>query len=141
AKSYMEYYKNQPDVLQSATIAVVDTQPLEAFARALQQTALLNADTALGNKTGIQKYDRLPQPVFYDLQNYMERAVAVENDLVALKQQLSKIVVYHDFTPYFLNEFPITESCGMSVYISSGDDRLDAQYKLLDWYRDTQSGD
>ncbi|MDR2027363.1 MAG: hypothetical protein LBQ01_07385 [Prevotellaceae bacterium] len=63
-------------------------------------------------------------------------SVNSENRIAEIEQQISQIVVYNDFTPYFLNKFEIINSCGISIYVSSGDRQLDETYKQLEWYID-----
>jgi hypothetical protein len=58
-------------------------------------------------------------------------------NILKIKQQISKIVIYNDFTPYFLN-IEIRRSCGISIYISTGNNELDNKYKLLDWHKDSK---
>jgi hypothetical protein len=136
AQTYMNYYKGKTGILQSATIAVVDTKYLESFAATVKKL-VENGDIAIiSDIFNIQTYDMLNPSVFYDLQDCLEYFVADGQHLTLIKQQLSKIVLYHDNTPYFLLEYPIVKSCGISVYISSGNNELDEQYKQLDWYQD-----
>lgn len=134
AQSYMSYYKSQTGSDQSATIAVVDAGQLEPFASLL--SGILSADEAeiaQPDKDKIQKYDLLEESVFYDLEDYLENIVDDPAQLLLLRQQLSKMVIYHDFTPYLLGKLPIVRSCGVSIYLSSGNAALDAGYKQLDW--------
>jgi hypothetical protein len=138
ARSYMSYYKNKTGILQSATIAVIDTKQLEPFAATLREIAANDGISILTNKEKIQPYDMLNPSVFYDLQDYLEQIIHNEQYLTSVKQQLSKMVIYNDFTPYFLTEYPIKNSCGISIYISSGNNALDEHYKLLDWYIDSK---
>ncbi|MDR1896311.1 MAG: hypothetical protein LBR10_05930 [Prevotellaceae bacterium] len=136
AQTYMNYYKNKTGILQSATIAVVATKYLESFAATVKKLAENGDIAVMSDIFNIQSYDMLDPSVFYDLQNCLEYFVANEQQLTVIKQQLSRIVLYHDYTPYFLLAYPIVKSCGISVYISSGDTMFDEQYKQLDWYQD-----
>jgi len=72
------------------------------------------------------------------LEDYLSEAIQNQPAITALKQQMSKTVTYHDFTPCFLGTLAIEKSCGISVYVSpSTDAELDEQYKQLDWYKDS----
>jgi hypothetical protein len=135
AQRYMDYYKRKSGISRSATVAVVDLSQLEVLAAALR--SLAEAGETVRRVTAsaqIQPYDRLTPSVFYDLQDCMEYAMPGA-DLVG---HLAKAVIYNDYTPYFLNEYAITRSCGLSVYISSGNETLDSSYQSLDWYRESQ---
>jgi hypothetical protein len=64
--------------------------------------------------------------------------ISNENNLVALKNQLARTVIYNDFTPYFLDEFPIEKSYGIGIYIPFASDVLYGQYSSLDWHKDSE---
>jgi len=67
----------------------------------------------------------------------LEHIISNENDLIALRKQISRAVIYNDFTPYFLDEFPIEKSCGIGIYIPFENDALYEPYSSLDWYKDS----
>jgi hypothetical protein len=138
AQSYMNYYKNKTDNIQSATITVVETKQLKPFADIIRKAIEDHVTIIPPNKEDIQKYVTQRQVVFYDLQDYLEHAIQNEDYIVAIKQQIARMVIYHDFTPYFLSELAIEKSCGISVYVSPVNDGLDKQYKLFDWYIDSK---
>jgi hypothetical protein len=137
AQAYMSYYKNQTGNIQSATIAVVDAKHLKPFANTIRKAIEDKITITPPNRESVQKYAMQGQVVFYDLQGYLEQAIQSDDCIVALKQQIARIVMYHDFTPYFLSNLVIEKSCGVSVYVSTADDSLDNQYKLFDWYVDS----
>ncbi|MDR1225874.1 MAG: hypothetical protein LBK47_03125 [Prevotellaceae bacterium] len=138
AQEYMSYYKNKTGILQSATIAVVDARQLEILAGMLREV-VENNSIMQPDKSFVQQYEIQDLVVFYDLQDYLTQAVQDENSAVALKQQIARVVKYHDFTPYFLEELSIERSSGVGVYVSpSIDDDLDEHYKQLDWYIDSK---
>jgi len=137
AQEYMNYYKNKTGILQSASISVVNTGQLEPLAKLLR-TILNENSIILPDKMSVQKYETREQAIFYDLEDYLSQAIQNQSAITAFKQQISKTVIYRDFTPYFLGTLAIEKSCGISVYVSpSTDDELDEQYKQLDWYKDT----
>lgn len=137
AQSYMSYYKNQTGNIQSATIAVIDTKHLKPFADIIRKAIEDSIAIIPPNRESVQKYTTQGQVVFYDLQDYLEQAIQSDDYIVALKQQIARVVMYHDFTPYFLSHLAIEKSCGLSVYVSPADDNLDNRYKLFDWYIDS----
>lgn len=135
AQEYMDYYKNKAGNLQSASITVVNTGQLEPLAEILR-TILNENNIITPNKTFVQKYETREQVIFYDLEDYLSQAIESQESTTALKQKISKTVIYHDFTPYFLETLAIERSCGISVYVSpSTDNDLDEHYKQLDWYK------
>lgn len=138
AAAYMDYYKSKSGSVQSATIAVVDTRPLAAFAAAVKAAFANEAPPVAPVRENIQPYDFLQPPVLYDLQDYLQNVISNKNSLANVQRLLSEIVLYHDFTPYFLSKLSIEKSCGLSVYLSSGNSEMDMAYLLLDWYADTR---
>jgi hypothetical protein len=141
AQSYMRYYKRKTGSEQSATIAVVDVGELEEFANLLSKVLRAKeAHITPPDREKIQKYDLLEESVFYDLEDYLANIIEDPAQLLSLRQQLSKLVIYHDFTPYLLAKLPIVRSCGISIYLPSGNAALDAKYRQLDWYISIVSG-
>jgi hypothetical protein len=138
AQAYMDYYKNKTGNLQSATIAVIDTKQLEPFANIIREALDNNITVIPPNRKSVQKYEMQEQIVFYDLQDYLAQAIRDEDCIAALKQQIARMVIYRDFTPYFLDELTIERSCGISVYVSISNDDLNNEYELLDWYIDSK---
>jgi hypothetical protein len=138
AQTYMDYYKNKTGNLQSATITVIDTKQLEPFANIIREAIDNNVTIIPPSRESVQKYEIQEQIVFYDLQDYLTQAIQDENYIAALKQQIARIVIYRDYTPYFLYKLSIERSCGISVYVSISNDDLNNEYKLLDWYIDSK---
>jgi hypothetical protein len=137
AQAYMDYYKNKTDNLQSATITIIDTKQLRPFVNIIRKMMEDKITIIPPNRESVQNYTVQGQIVFYDLQDYLEQAIQSEDYIVTVKQQIARMVIYHDFTPYFLNELAIEKSCGISVYVSIENDNLDNRYKLFDWYTDS----
>jgi len=134
AQTYMNYYKSQTGILQSADIAVINTKELENLAILLKN----NTFTFPTDKSAIQKYDTRENAVYYDLQDYLEHSVSA-NYIVNIKQQIARTIIYRDHTPYFLNDLPLEKSWGISLFVFPyQSDYLENQYKMLDWYRDTE---
>ena len=137
ARKYMSYYKNQTGVLQSATISVIDTKHLKSLANMLYDIVVADNIGAIHDRYNIQKYDLLNNSIFYDFMDCVRNVVYMENQIAEIEQQLSKVVIYNDFTPYFFNKFEIINSCGISIYVSYGNRQLDEAYKQSEWYIDT----
>jgi hypothetical protein len=134
AFEYMEYYKNRSGNLQSASIAVIETWQLEPLANLVKEAV---KNEACPNRELIQRYDTREPALLFDFEDYLEHLISNESDLIALRDQISKTVIYNDFTPYFLDEFPIEKSSGIGIYIPFANDALFNQYNMLDWYRDS----
>jgi hypothetical protein len=138
ALSYMEYYKNRNGEQQSASIAIIDTKQLEPLADLVYNTIKQETDFVCPDKELIQRYDSEEPALFFDFENYLEHAISNKNNLTAIKRQISKTIIYRDFTPYFLNEFAIERSCGIGIYIPSENNAFFEQYSSLDWYKDSK---
>jgi len=134
ALAFMEHYKNSDGNLQSASIAVIDAKQLEPLANLIKGSIKYEV---CPNRELIQKYDTKEPALFFDFEDYLEHLISNEMDLIALREQISKTVIYNDFTPYFLDEISIEKSCGMGIYIPFEKDALFNQYSLLDWYIDS----
>ena len=133
AQAYMNYYKSQTGILQSASIAIINTQELENLSAILKNSNV----TFPTDKSTIQKYDTRANTVYYDLQDYLEHSA--NDNIAAIKQQIARTIIYRDYTPYFLNDLPLEKSCGISIFVFPYEnDFLENQYKMLDWYRDTE---
>jgi hypothetical protein len=133
ANAYMNYYKHKSGEMQTATIAVVSTKELAAFAALAGEVTASDGIRDSINWNDIQRYDQLKQPIFFDLEDYLTHVVIDVYGLAALRQQLSRVVIYHDYTPYFLSKFAIEKSCGISI-CAAVTNSLSTSYQLLDWY-------
>jgi hypothetical protein len=137
ALTYMEYYKNRNGQLQSASIAVIDAKELEPLASLVKEAVANEANLICPGRELIQRYDTKEPALLFDFEDYLQHAISNESNLAALKNQLSKTVIYNDFTPSFLNEISLEKSSGIGVYIPFANDALFSEYSLLDWYRDS----
>jgi hypothetical protein len=137
ADEYMSYYKNQAGALQSATISVVATKHLQTLAGLLNDAVVSGKVDKVHDRDKIQKYDLLENSIFYDFMDCVGNTVDSESHIAAIERQLSKIVIYNDFTSRFLDKFEIVNSCGISIYVSHKNQQLDEAYRQLDWYIDS----
>jgi len=138
ASAFMEYYRNKDGKLQSASIAVIDAKELKSLANLVKNTMKDKANLACPNRELIQRYDTREPALLFDFEDYLEHLISNESYLTALRKQISKAVIYNDFTPYFLDEFSIEKSSGIGIYIPFANDALFEQYSLLDWYKDSE---
>lgn len=137
ALAFMEHYKNREGELQSASIAVINTKQLEPLANLVKRAIKSEASLGCPNRELIQRYDTREPALLFDFEDYLEHIISNESDLMNLRKQISKTVIYNDFTPYFLNEFPIEKSSGIGIYIPFENDALFNHYNMLDWYKDS----
>lgn len=115
-QSFMNKYRQT-----SGTIALVQTDKLEALAAAFKQV-LTAADHKQVNLNKIQGYEGLSPHLFFDLEQYAE---ALASDVNDFKTALQEAVVYKDHTSTFIsayskNPISLPRSCGLSCYIDSG---------------------
>jgi hypothetical protein len=111
---------------------------LEPLANLVKNAIKSETGLVCPNRELIQRYDTREPALLFDFGDYLEHIITDENNLTALRKQISQTVIYNDFTPYFLNEFPIEKSSGIGIYIPFANDVLFEQYRLLDWYRDSE---
>jgi hypothetical protein len=138
ALTYMEYYKNKEILAQSASIAVIDAKELEPLASLVKEAIKNETNLVCPNRELIQRYDTKEPALLFDFEDYLQHAISNENNLTALRNQLSKTVIYNDFTPSFLNEILIEKSSGIGIYIPFANDALFSEYSSLDWYKDSE---
>ncbi len=129
AENYMNYYKHQTGVFQSATIAVVATKHLSELAHNIRSN--INTDTMTYLHQDVQKYEVRENAVYYDLFDYLQQA-----EIQNWEQNLKNVVMYNDFTPFFLSKLKIEKSYGISIFVHLND-TLITEYQKLDWYTDT----
>ncbi len=129
AENYMNYYKQQTGVFQSATIAVVATKHLSELAHNIRSN--INTDTMTYLHQDVQKYEVRENAVYYDLFDYLQQA-----EIQNWEQNLKNVVMYNDFTPFFLSKLKIEKSYGISIFVHLND-TLITEYQKLDWYTDT----
>jgi len=137
AQTYFNYYNAQQDAYQSATVSVVETQPLPALAAAMKQLCENNpVNMKTFDRTSVQRLDVYDEQYVFDLLDFVDKIFpdANKDDLTA---QLNKTVLYKYHTPEFIMMYDINFFCGLSCYIplQSRDD-LNAYYKTLKWYQD-----
>ena len=139
AQTYMNYYRNKLNpILQSASIAVIETKQLSSLANSLKNVIIEDQISFIySDKDQIQKYELKEQVVYYDLLDFFKQSVSKSEYIEEIQKKISDIVIYSDFTPFFLNELAITNSCGISIFISSNPDLIE-DYMFLDWYIDSQ---
>jgi hypothetical protein len=93
ALTYMEYYKNRPGNLQSASIAIIDTRQLEQLAYLVRSAIKEEIYFVCPNRNFIQRYDTRNPALLFDFEDYLEHAISNESNLIALKKHISRTEV------------------------------------------------
>lgn len=125
--------------MQSATVVVVKTSELVALAAEMK--TLLISQKKYGDQlinSGVQRLDytaNFPVPGF-DFGDFLDHNFNA-SDLVPIKQQLGKTILYKAATPAFLG-LAIHSFSGLTCYIPQVNDANLNYYKKLEWY--TSSG-
>ncbi len=143
-ESYYSHYARYPiSSYRSATVSLVETSELGAFAAATSSvlSAALAADPeALScmDLTRVQPLDRYRRHFLLDMESVMvqlEKRGLVPAILIdAWRAQLARTVAYEAHTPSMLG-LTLNECCGLSMYVpvhSYAD--LNEYYKTLGWY-------
>ena len=131
---YMDYYKGQTGVYQSATITLVDCRKLEPLASAC--AALVGKyRTSIESikRSQIQAYFYNDLHWFYDLRDIFEQAGAGQVELSAIDAALQDCILFKDATPTFFG-ITMDRVCGLSCYVpGAGKEELEKFYKTLAW--------
>jgi hypothetical protein len=134
AQKYFDYYDEQHGAYRSATISVTDTHELDALAEA---TALVIGGTPFNmanfNRTAVQRLDVYNEQYVFDFLDFTAKAFP-QADLMALREQVNKTVIYKAHTPRFIEEYDISTYCGLSCYIPHPQrNDLNTYYQQLKW--------
>lgn len=132
ARKFIDYYKAQPGLYASATVALIKADEMEKMAS-------LTKDL-LAKKKPVYPYhlDKVQSMHFdkggvaaYDFMSFLENNYP-EADLPALKEQLEKVVLFKDHTGSFF-DIPIKKYSGLSIYAPVVKDPLKDYYSTLNW--------
>jgi hypothetical protein len=134
AQKYFNYYDGQRGAYRSATISVTNTHELDALAEA---TALVIGSTPFDmanfDRTAVQRLDVYEEQYVFDFLDFTAKAFP-QADLIALREQLNKTVIYKAHTPRFIEEYDISAYCGLSCYIPHPQrNDLNTYYQQLKW--------
>ena len=134
-RDYFAYYDKQTDMYRSATICLVDTRRMDALETVCRELFGQYREALAQLKgSAVQGYFRYNRHFFYDLKDVLVKAGITEAEEARLDAALDQCVVYKAATPWFMYGgsygFPISQYCGMSMYLPSmGTDMLDTYYK------------
>ena len=138
ASIFFDHYDSQAGSYRAATIALVQTAPLEALADAVK-TVFANHREELANfdRRRVQGFYRNKRSFFFDLEDFI-RQLATDAEYAAFETALADCVLYEAATESFLMDysygFEIRTHCGLSTYIpAAGENYLQDFYRTLDW--------
>lgn len=136
AAQYYSYYQSYTDYRQSATVVLIKTSELEPLAN--QMKTLVQQNKVKGIPLLREQVQRLDFtagfPVAcYDFGDFLDKNFSA-NNLVELKKQLDKTILYKQATANFL-AVPIRTFSGLSCYIPDQGDEFLSYYKKLQWYQ------
>lgn len=144
AEKFFNYYNSQENALQSATIAVVNTEYLSEFARKMK--SIYKLYSTVENKSGIvdtvPQYDRTISNYFFDLENFVTQVSTITNstnsDIAGI---WSNMLSYYRHTQTMFSTLNLSQTTGLSVYIPNNYEQkkdLHDYYKTLKWAQDCE---
>lgn len=152
AQAYYEHYnalydsgKNNSDNYWTAgvSIAALKTSALSALAQATNQA--LSKATSINLpaiKSNLYDYDQRPKSSslyvgYYDMVQLMQ-ALCTESDFATWKIAFDSAMAYYQSTPLnfssYAGMFSMEGTCGLSHYLPTGNNALNAAYAQTDWY-------
>ena len=138
AQHYFDFYNAKHGAYRSATISVIDAKQLTGLAEAMKQIATENNINSLFDRKTVQRLDTYDEQYVFDLADFIRKAYPGA-DTQFFTQQLNRSILYKNSTPIFWSMFEIKTYCGLSCYIPHpGRDDLNAYYRTLQWYKDTE---
>ena len=159
AKAYYDYYnalydsgiKNSDNYWTAGvSIAALKTSALSNLATATQR-ALSKAENInlSAIKSSLFNYDQRSKSSssyigYYDMVQLMQ-ALCTESDFATWKTAFDSAMAYYQTTPLnyssFAGMFSIEGTCGLSHYLPTGNNALNAAYAQTDWYSAAKLGD
>ncbi|SFE62751.1 hypothetical protein SAMN05518672_108157 [Chitinophaga sp. CF118] len=132
ASKFIGYYKEQSDLYASATVALINPKEVERMAALTKELLDRKRPVFPYSLDNVQVMDFDEGGlVTYDFMDFLENNYE-ESDLLALKEQLAKVVLYKDHTDKFF-DVPIKSYCGLSIYSPTANDPYTNYYTTLNW--------
>ncbi len=132
--SYIEYYKAQSGVYQSATISLVKCAEMDYLAAACAPVFRSHQDQIMVlDRSRIQRYSRYDRQFwYYDIDDFVGR-IATDSEYRKFISALDRAVIFKDATDKFLS-IDILHYSGLSIYIPRPEYTiLNNFYKTLQW--------
>lgn len=144
---YNSYFINE-NALQSATIAIINSNYLNRFSEEIKN--IYEAYSTLEKKQKdylmlIPQYDRTTSNYFFDLKTFMTQiAHFVDYDTENIEKIWDKMVPYYAHTPKMFSTLELSGTTGLSVYIPNNYNErtfLHEYYQTLKWAKDCNLDD
>lgn len=137
-KTYFEHYNAKKGQYQTAGTAVIYTPNLEKVAIETKNLLTKKPLTLWQyNYQSIQKLDLYNNTLLFDYLDFLEKNYTQE-DIVKVKEAISKAIVYKAHTKYVLQEYAINNFCGLSCYVPQEKlEVLNNYYSTLKWAEDS----
>lgn len=145
ASKFFDYYNNQKNALQSATITVIDTKYLPELVHYMSfvyqyylDRVLLGKDSSLFS---VPQYDRNLSYFFFDFKRFVEFSLNYQSDS-AFDNIWNKTVLFYQHTDQMFSSLDLKETTGLSIYIPNNYGKrtqLHEYYKKLSWTKDSNA--
>lgn len=87
----------------------------------------------------VQGYYRLNRHYYFDLEDVFVKCGVSDEDLAVFREALRGCVIFSASTPWFLDSFRISTTCGLSTYLPKAGTRLlDKYYMEEPWNKETR---
>lgn len=121
AGCFVDFFRNE-----SATVAVVQTDKLEALAQSMRQILVTAGDKTV-DVSDIQGYEGFAPHLYFDLEHYVE-TLASGKELENFRRTLDEMVIFTDHTDKFYSDYgpdkgyiPLSRSCGVSCHVKTAE--------------------
>ena len=141
AESFYNYYNQQTDEYQSASVSLIATEQLDNLAAICREIVIGKENTIA--TLPIQELQQLEYlgytyHALYDFDDFISR-LATETQYTNYLSILNKVVLYKQTTPnatYAKGQLVINQFSGLSIYVpQDGLATLNDWYKGMEWYR------
>ena len=131
--AFYNLYNEMSGLYRSATVGLYATAGLPDLVTVLKPVFAAHREALSSlDLSGVQKYDRLSNPLFFDLDDFVKQ-LATPSEYTLFKTAFDKVVVYKRATPNFIT-IPIEKYGGMTTYIPrSTSATLNTAYKNTAW--------
>lgn len=120
-KSFVDFFRKE-----SAIVAVVETDKLEALAQSMRQILVTAGDKTV-DVSDIQGYEGFAPHLYFDLEHYVE-TLASGKELENFRRTLDEMVIFTDHTDKFYSDYgpdkgyiALPRSCGVSCHVKTAE--------------------
>jgi len=141
ASKFCNYYSNQKNALQSATMTVVQTKHIAELAHYMKPIyhnyKIGRAESILA----IPQYDRTLSHFFFDLKKFVDFNLNNKTD-GCFNDLWNRVVLYYGHTDRMFSSLDLNDTNGLSVYIPNDYEKraqLHEYYRDLSWAKDSNA--